>query len=290
MKDPVYVTDVKERWSYWPWKHITLSIFEPRPKDFDAQIKWEMKYDWALKYRVHENDAKEARKLSKQLHNLKIDPLPDSDHPIIQRLKEIKLKNSEEITEAEQWGRMAIQMPGDWGPVGDDKKYELKKILTNRAHGKVLEAFCGFNSYIGLSKNITEVIALDFCKEALELYEYPERKRILYDLERVVNGEKMNFFEDGSFQTISITFGVNYLTDPVPVLAEFYRILSSDGQLLIVGGTTQGYADLLKQGFFKPDVCKEKMKAAGFSVRVKHLKSLKRETELGKYYLVTGKK
>lgn len=98
----------------------------------------------------------------------------------------------------------------------------------------------------------------------------------------------MHFFPDQSFDTVGVFFGIDYLTDTVPVLKEFHRILSPEGQAIIVGGTTQGYADLIKR-FFNPDVCSESMKSARFSTKVEHL-PLKVETELGEYFLIEGKK
>jgi ubiquinone/menaquinone biosynthesis C-methylase UbiE len=178
-------------------------------------------------------------------------------------------------------------MPGDWGPVGANKA-KLKEIVTRRASGRVLEAMCGFNSYFGESVGIREVVALDFCREALERYEYPQRVRILYDLERVANGEKLDFFGDSSFQTVGVFFAVGYLTDPVPVHKEFHRLLAEDGRLLVVGGTAQGYTDILKRRF-KPKECAKAMHEAGFTTKTKKL-PLKTSTELGEYYLVEGTK
>jgi SAM-dependent methyltransferase len=288
MSEPVYVKRVRKRESDFPWRYVGFSIFEPKPKDFTEELKWEEKYRWAFTFAVHRKDKEEAKELAIQLHNAKINPLPELDHPVINRLKEIRVKTDDEQIPVEKWGNAAIQMPEDWGPQGEDRKSQLKQVLTSVANGRVLEAMCGFNSYIGTSDKITEVVALDFCREALERYSNPERKRILYDLERVVKGEKIDFFEDASFRTISVCFAIDYLTDPVQVYKEFYRILSKGGQLLIVGGTTQGYVNLLKK-YFDPKNCANTVKTAGFSVKTKHL-PLETKFELGKYYLVKGLK
>ena len=69
---------------------------------------------------------------------------------------------------------------------------------------------------------------------------------------------------------------------------EFYRILSPNGQLLIVGSTTQGYSDILKR-YFNPEECSEYMNAAGFVTKITEL-PLKVETELGRYFMVEGRK
>jgi len=207
---------------------------------------------------------------------------------LIPQIEKLCVKSYAEKTEVEKWGYMSVQLPGDWGPVTENRKKELKKTLTRQSFGIVLEAMCGFRSYIDESPQITEVVALDFCEEALERYDYPKRKRILYDLESVVKGERIEFFGDKSFQTVTVCFAIDYLTNPVPVHREFHRILSDDGRLLIVGGTTQGYPDLLKRNF-NPEDCSKAMKTAEFSTKIEHL-PLKTEFELGEYYLVEGKK
>ena len=110
----------------------------------------------------------------------------------------------------------------------------IKKYITSHAQGKVLETMCGFNSYFGNSKKINEVVVLDYCREMLERYARPERTRILYDLNKVIAGEKLDFFKEGEFQTIGC-WGSNYLTNPVPVFSEFHRILSKTDNLNNLG-------------------------------------------------------
>lgn len=287
MVEPIYVTETKERKWDWPWRSVRLPVFEKSPENFDERLKWSKKYEWRFNYHVHRDNLEEAKKLAHQLFELGPNPDAEIEKKIIEELKKIETKRYEDLSEVERWAHASIQMPGDWGPVGNKKK-ELKKIITNKAYGRVLEAMCGFNSYFGKSDKIIEVIALDFCRESLERYSNPERKRILYDLDRVVKGEKMDFFEDSSFQTIGVFFGIDYLTNPVPVHKEFYRILSNNGKLLLVGGTHQGYEDILKR-MFKPEECSNAMNSAGFSTEIVQL-PLKTEYEFGGYYLVEGKK
>lgn len=287
MRKAVYVTEIKERKWEWLRRDVRLPIFEQKPENFDEQLKWSKKYEWRFNYKVHKDNLEKAKILAKQLWDLGPNPDPKIERGIIEELKKIEAKKYEDMSDVERWGDMAIQMPGDWGPIGEKKK-ELREIITEKAHGRVLEAMCGFNSYFGESERITEVIALDFCRETLERYQYPERTRILYNLENVVKGEKIDFFEDSSFETIGVFFGIEYLTNPLQVCREFYRILANNGELLIVGGTTQGYKDILKR-MFKPEECSNTMKSAGFSTEILHL-PLKTDGEFGEYYLVKGKK
>jgi len=281
MQEPVYVTKVAKRES-----QFRGGISMPLPYSSLEDYEW-----WCKNYenksftfpKINPSALNLFNKLSKAVqekNKLEIDKL-------LPQIEKFCIKSYEEKTEAEKWGDMAVQLPEDWGPIGENKK-KLEEMITERSFGRVLEAMCGFRSYIGSSSKITEVIALDFCEEALERYDHLERKRILYDLERVVKGERMEFFKDNSFQNIGVFFAINYLTDPVPVHREFHRILSDGGQLLIVGGTAQGYGDLLKRAF-NPQDCSKAMKSAGFSTKIEYL-PLKTEHELGEYYLVEGRK
>ena len=281
MVDPIYVTKVAKREPQYP-SGITFTIpfFDYEDYEWFKETYKKTKFTFPT---YHSEGIGLFYKL--------VQAVQQRDEPTIEemlsKLENYTVKNYDEMTEVEKWAHTALQLPGDWGPVGENKK-KLKEIITARASGRVLEAMCGFNSYFGESDKITEVVALDFCREALERYEYPERTRILYDLERVVNGEKMDFFEDGSFQTVGVFFGLDYLTNPIPVCKEFYRILSDGGKLLVVDGTMQGYADIKKRPF-DPDVCSSTMRLAGFSTSIERL-PVRVEGELGEYYLIEGKK
>ena len=279
MSEPVYITKIAKRERQYPGG-ITLEL--PYGKE----------YDWfRQQYKKTGFTIPKLRSRGAELFYKLCQAIKTRDECNVSKLlPELEghcTKHHDEKTDMEKWSDMAVQLPGDWGPHGENKK-KLKGIITKKAYGRVLEAMCGFNSYFGKSDEITEVAALDFCEEALKCYEYSQRNRILYDLERVVNAEKIDFFEDSSFQTMGVFFGIDYLTDVVSVYREFYRILSNDGKLLVVDGTTQGYRDMLKR-MFNPEDCFNSMKSAGFSAKIEHL-PLKTEFETGEYYIVEGKK
>ncbi|MBI2583049.1 MAG: methyltransferase domain-containing protein [Candidatus Aenigmarchaeota archaeon] len=282
MEEPVYVTEIAERKpKFTGGVRVTLPLFEDGLKAWwNAEVSGEDKCDFTLPS-FRSEGMRSYYRLLEAIRQRDAGSARDA----LQEMKRNCMPNFEERPDAEKWAVMGMQLPGDWGP--RDKK-KLKDILTVRARGMVLEAMCGFRSYFGESDSISEVVALDFCRELLERYSYPERRRILYDLERVARGERMDFFEDGSFQTVGVCFGMDYLSDPVPVYREFHRILSKDGLLLVVGGTTHGYKDVLKRSF-NPELCAQMQKSAGFETKLEHL-PLKTEWELGEYYLVEGKK
>lgn len=99
----------------------------------------------------------------------------------------------------------------------------------------------------------------------------------------------MEFFEDDTFQSVVTLFGIDYLTNPIPVHKEFYRILSEDGHLLVVDGPNQGYQDIKKRKF-NPQTCAKMMEAAGFDTTIQSLPTIKLDFEKEGYFLVQGKK
>lgn len=205
---------------------------------------------------------------------------------VLERLKGYVIQSYDEKSPVDRWAHMGVQLPS-FGP-NEFHQGRLRNLLTQKVRGRVLEAMCGFRSYINDASHITEVVAMDFCEPLLERHDHPNRTRILYDLERVVAGEQMDFFEKGSFQAVTVCFGVNYLSDPVPVLREFVRILSSPGTLLVVGGMDKGYEDL-KRHDFDPVMCMEQMGEVGFSTRLSSL-DLDQVGAYGTYYLMKGDK
>lgn len=200
------------------------------------------------------------------------------------------LKPYEEKTDPEKWAQMNVQMPTDWGPMGEINKTSLKIIMTSHARGRVLEPMSGFRTYFADAPHIDEVVALDFCREGLERYDKPERTRILYDMERVSSGgERMDFFGDRSFDTVGVCFGMDYMTDPVAIYKEFNRILRPGGKVLVVGGTTQGYEDLIKR-WFDAKFHVDAMARSGLNVSSEELVSIRTSRDLGTYHLVVGRK
>lgn len=150
---------------------------------------------------------------------------------------------------AHHWDLRAAQSPTDWGPIDKLDKERLKRILTSKVSGRVLEAMCGFRSYIYNCPGIDEVVALDFSAEALRRYDYPNRTRVLFDLNTLRYGGTIPFFPDGYFNAVCVTFGVNYLKEPYDVFKEFARITDHRGRLLIVGNPALGIRHLENGAF-----------------------------------------
>lgn len=220
-----------------------------------------------------------------------IDALSVGDRSTVESLlpivQEGSIKSFDDKTKREKWSHLAVQVP-EWGTSGTRSR-QLKQTLTARATGNVLEAMSGFLSHIDASSSIGEVIAMDFCEEALERYDYPDRKRILFDFERVAHGEKIPFFPDGSFQTVAVTFGMDYLSDVDPVYGEFNRLLSPGGKVLVVGGTLSGYEELLERNF-DPMFHEDHLRETGFIPSTMPLPFLHEQGGFSDYYVVEGTK
>ena len=198
------------------------------------------------------------------------------------------LPTYEELSPLEKWAYMTKQLPEDWGPYGPEDRVDMFDRLTSKARGFVLEAMCGFTTYIGDAPHIKHVVAMDWCKEGLERYSRPDRTRILFDLNTISSVGGMDFVRDAGFDSIVITFGVDYLNDPLAVFNEFHRILSDGGKILLIGGECQGYRDQ-KLRDFKPKNYVPSLKKAGFKTEVTKL-PYRKTGELGDYYLIEGTK
>ncbi len=281
--EPVYVRTIAERKPIYRGG-ITMFLDLPLDVGEEAHAKWVERYGKEFTF---PNLRSPGPSLLSQAREALISGDEEAADNLFAETIKHTIKSYDEKSDPEKWGDMAVQLPGDWGPSLPEKR-KLREMLTELAHGRVLEAMCGFNSYFGESDRVTDLVALDFCKEALERYEYPERERILYDLERIAEGERMDFFYDESFDTVGIVAGVNYLSDAFVVYREFHRILSRDGRLLVVNATSHGYTDMIKKDF-EPEEQSKLVEAAGFSVRVEEL-GLTKENEIGEYFLIEGTK
>jgi len=171
------------------------------------------------------------------------------------------------------------------GSEGEDIKH-LRSLLTNRASGDVLEAMCGYTSYFGDNPKINNVIAMDFCQEALELYDRPGATKVLFDLESIDDENGVDFIPDSSINTASISFGVDYLSKPLAVYEEFRRLLAPGGKFFIVGASHQGFPDLQKRDFC-PAFHARLLKQVGFANSVELLPYERQDSQ---FYLVEATK
>ncbi|MFA5086582.1 MAG: methyltransferase domain-containing protein [Candidatus Paceibacterota bacterium] len=282
VEKPIYITDVKPRKSEWPERHINLPPLARRPECHEPEyLCW---YNEYANFSVHTSNVHIAKELAEKIWTAFKNNDFERAKKIFEELRPLKVVPFEKRSNQEKWAHMMVQLPGD---IGGPNKKAIRDILSEKCKGNVLEAMCGFNSYI-LPSFHRQVTAMDYCREALERYAYPERKRILFDLNNVTEGKGMPFFQEGTFDNIVICFGFQYLSHPENVFREFNRILLENGELYLVENPRQHYEDMSCRPF-SPQSCASFLKQGRFeNVQIKEL-PIAEDWELdrgGRYYLI----
>lgn len=258
MKVPEYVTDIKPRKPEWPERRIDLPHDLPPQGFFGPEYQqWLKKNRWIIDFSVHVSNFALAKEIAGKIWTAHKQGKTEEVKLLMEELRPLRRVPFEKRTALEKWAHMMVQMPFD---IGGPNKKKIREILSKRCNGRILEAMCGFNSYVEPSDD-REVIALDYCREALEKYRYPERKRIIFDLNEIGNNGGLEFFKDGEFDAITICFGFQYLENPVVVFKEFNRILK--GKLILVENPRQHYEDIACRPF-TPKLCTNFLKQASF--------------------------
>jgi len=284
MKIPEYVTETKPRKGDWLERRINLP-FDPPPKGFfgPEYQEWLRKNKELFDFKVHVSNFASAKQISEKIWIAYKQGRKEQVESLLEELRVLRIVPFEKRTALEKWNHMMAQMPDD---IGGPNKNEICYFLSKRCKGSVLEAMCGFNSYIEPSDD-REVTALDFCREALERYRYPERKRIIYDLNAIESNGGMEFFKDKEFDAVTICFGFQYLENPAVVFKEFNRILK--GKLILIENPRQHYEGMACRSF-TPESCAAFLKQAFFKIiNVKDLR-ITEFWESGRYYLIEALK
>lgn len=97
---------------------------------------------------------------------------------------------------------------------------------------EVLDAACGTGdlSRAFASAGARRVVGLDFTPEMLAIARTKGPGAIQY-----IEGDAMNLpFSDGSFDIVSIAFGIRNVSDPARALREFRRVLRPGGRLVVL--------------------------------------------------------
>lgn len=257
-----------ERAVYLPIQH-----FSPPPPfgNHEALTAWMAHKDnaWAVNYNVRLTLKEKALRLAAALEKALIQDVGSKEtRDIIRELKLIRAKDAVNLTPLELWQRIAYQLPDDIGG-GHIIKRKNAQYLTKRYSGRILEAMCGFNSYL-LPKDGVEVVALDYCQEALERYPYPTRKRICCDLNELSRNTRIPCFKQGEFDTVSVCFGYRYPEDIVRVMRELKRILKPNGVLSFIENPAAGYSRICRREF-APVECEIALAQAGFRMIRTHM-------------------
>jgi len=282
---PEYVIDIKPRKSDVPERFVSLPRITEPPKLFSPEYwDWWEENEWLINFTVHVSNLALVKELANELGIACKENNKKKIESLIEQLRPLRVLPFDERTLLEKWAHMMRQLPDD---IGGPNKEKIRAILSARCKGRVLEAMCGFNSYLEPSEKI-EVTALDFCREALELYHHPERTRILFDLNKITRRKGIGFFQEGEFDAITICFGFHYIRHPIIVFQEFKRLLSVGGRLIFIENPNQCYSDMIYRCFL-PENCVSCLKKASFeSVQVEEL-AIAEDWEIeagGHYFLI----
>jgi demethylmenaquinone methyltransferase/2-methoxy-6-polyprenyl-1,4-benzoquinol methylase len=109
--------------------------------------------------------------------------------------------------------------------------------------GDLTKAFADALAKLGRKKEGDQapVVGLDFTPEMLDV----ARERKATALTEYVEGDAMDLpFEDGSFDVVSIAFGIRNVSRPEAALSEFRRVLRPGGRLIILEFGKPGFAPI----------------------------------------------
>ena len=108
---------------------------------------------------------------------------------------------------------------------------------------RVLDVACGTGdlSLLYAQAGAASVIGLDYTAEMLDI----ARERKAHPKVEYVQGDAQSLpYEDGSFDVLSIAFGLRNVGDPHTALAEFRRVLAPGGRVMILEFSEPGFAPI----------------------------------------------
>lgn len=106
-----------------------------------------------------------------------------------------------------------------------------------RPGDRVLDCACGTGDLTqALARtHAAEVVGLDFTQEMLDLAEVKRAAAPAGSKIRYLRGDAQALpFDDASFEVLTIAFGIRNVQDPARALAEFRRVLTPGGRLVIL--------------------------------------------------------
>jgi SAM-dependent methyltransferase len=269
MTKPVYVTTTRPRKPVHPTRHILLAPIASVP------------YHEIINFSVALENSAKAKQLAQEAWEEYKNGHLERARKINDEVLALQAPEFEEMSTEEQWTYIGLQLPTD---IGGSAKRRIASYLSSRCIGRVLETMCGFNTYL-LPAGTRQVTALDFSREMLELYPYPGRTRIKFDLNTLSPEQGFDFFAEGQFNAITLCFGYQYLENPYSVFREFYRLLGPGGSLLMVENPAHGYSDMIHHRF-DPGTCRQILASLPFKlITLKELPfSELQEREMGSIY------
>lgn len=119
------------------------------------------------------------------------------------------------------------------------RKLAVKKA-TVKDGDRVLDVACGTGDLtqgFAIGSRAESIVGVDFTEGMLEIAKHKREKLHGEIKERVSyqQGDAMNLqFADGSFDVVSIAFGIRNVQEPAKAVGEFYRVLKPGGRLVIL--------------------------------------------------------
>ena len=151
-------------------------------------------------------------------------------------------------SEHEYWGKLARTFHGDaLYVVGSDVYQEVRGWLQKqfRDTDTVLELGCGTGYFSEMiADRVKHLTATDL---ALEMIEQAKKNLSQFsNVEVKIEDSYATSFEDGVFDALLLVNLLHIVESPIAVLKESHRVLSSDGQIVIVDVTGHGMSLLKK--------------------------------------------
>jgi len=119
------------------------------------------------------------------------------------------------------------------------RKFAVKRAVVEDGD-RVLDVACGTGDLaqaFATGSRAESVVGVDFTEGMLEIAEHKRGKLHAAISERISyqQGDAMDLqFEDGSFDVVSIAFGIRNVQEPAKAVGEFFRVLKPGGRLVIL--------------------------------------------------------
>ncbi len=144
----------------------------------------------------------------------------------------------------------------------DYERPAMLELIGEIKGKKILDAGCaaGWYSKTFLELKATRVVGMDFSSEMiryanLRLKDLDKSKYKFYHHDL---NEKCSFLEDRKFDLVVSSLTMHYIEDWKRPLTEFYRVLKSDGRLVIsIHHPLADYIDFQKENYFKKELQKD---------------------------------
>ncbi len=125
--------------------------------------------------------------------------------------------------------------------LGQDIRWRKKvaQVLPEKSNQKILDLATGTGDQLlylfQTSSRIASATGTDLALEMLDIGKEKVRQQQLQNVITLQEGNAEDIqFEEGSFDTVTISFGIRNVTDVKKALSEMYRVLTPGGRVIIL--------------------------------------------------------